>query len=95
MSLDRATILKLAKLAKLELNDKEIASYQKQLLEILAFVDKIKKLKLAKVQESLSGVSTDTAGPRPDTAESSWPATIESAAEIQDGYMAAPGVFEK
>jgi len=95
MLFDRQQVLKLARLARLDLSPAEIKSYQKQLLEILNYVNKIKKLKLDKVPESLTGVEEPGVGPRPDRVGTSWPETIQQAAEIKDAYAVSPGVFEK
>jgi aspartyl-tRNA(Asn)/glutamyl-tRNA(Gln) amidotransferase subunit C len=59
MALDKKTIQKIADLAKLNLSAKEFLSWPKQLGKIMAYVDKINKLKLENVSESLTGVSTE------------------------------------
>lgn len=59
MALDKKTIKKISDLAKLNLSESEVSSFQKQLGKILAYVEKINKLKLQHVEESLTGVDSD------------------------------------
>jgi len=59
MALDKITIQRVANLAKLNLSTQEALSFQKQLGKIITFVDKISKLKLKNIPESLTGVSAE------------------------------------
>lgn len=95
MKLSKHEVLNLAKLAKLELSDTEIKDYQKQLVDVLDYVDKINNLKLNKVKESLTGAENNEVGPRPDKVELSDPKIIQQANVLEDNYVVAPNVFKK
>lgn len=95
MKLDKKNILHLADLAKLELTDDEIATYGKQLEDVLSYVEKINTLDLEKIKESLSGAEELQLVPRPDSSEVSEPKAIEQVGHMKDGYVEAPNVFDK
>ena len=60
------------------------------------FVEKINKLDLEKIKESLTGVDeSDIVPPRPDQVKESDPDTIKQASELEDNYLVAPNVFDK
>ncbi len=94
MKLSREEVEKLADLAKLKLSDEEIDLYQKQMKEVLTYVDKINELDLEKIKESLSGAEDSKLGPRPDKATLSQPEIIKQACQMEDSYMVAPNVFD-
>lgn len=64
-SLSKEDIEKLAKLARLELNEAEIDKYQKEFSEILSYVEQLSSVDTESVQPTyqVSGLSTVT---RPD-----------------------------
>ncbi len=95
MKLSKEDVIKLAQLAKLKLTDSEVRTYQKQLVQVLDYFNKVKELKLAKVPESLTGIGDNPVGPRPDVVAPSAPEVIKQAAELQEGLVASPEVFEK
>ena len=95
MGLDKAEIKKIADLAKLELSDSELETYQEQLASVLNYVNKINELDLKSVKESLSGTEDTLVGPRPDELKASKPETIKSAHSIKDSLVVAPNVFDK
>ncbi|MBT6691136.1 Asp-tRNA(Asn)/Glu-tRNA(Gln) amidotransferase subunit GatC [Candidatus Parcubacteria bacterium] len=96
MKLDKKEVKKLADLAKLELSDKELGTYQKQLGDILSYADKINKLEIDDIRESLTGVrESDVVPPRPDVVQKSDPQAIEQASLNKDNYVKAANVFEK
>lgn len=95
MKLSKSDILKLAKLAKLDLSQTEIKTYQKQLGQVLSYVNKINELKLNKVKQSLTGTEDNQIGPRPDEIVPSSPETINQAAVMKNGYVVSPDVFGK
>jgi aspartyl-tRNA(Asn)/glutamyl-tRNA(Gln) amidotransferase subunit C len=96
MKLDKKEIKHLADLAKLQLTSEEIATYADQLTDVLDFVDKINKLDLKKIKESLTGVDeSDIVPPRPDQVEESDPEVIKQASELRENYLVAPNVFDK
>ncbi|PIR06868.1 MAG: Asp-tRNA(Asn)/Glu-tRNA(Gln) amidotransferase GatCAB subunit C [Candidatus Komeilibacteria bacterium CG11_big_fil_rev_8_21_14_0_20_36_20] len=95
MKFSKAEVLNLANLAKLKLNKEEVSLYQKQLKDVLIYVNKIKELKLNKIKESLTGVAEANRELRSDKVRSSQPEIIGQACQINDSYMVAPSVFDK
>ena len=96
MKLDKKQVKHLADLAKLQLTAEEVTIYSEQLTDVLDFVDKINKLDLNKIKESLTGVNeSDIVPPRPDQVEESDPEVIQQASELEDNYLVAPNVFDK
>lgn len=95
MGFDREQVKHLADLAKLDISEEQLQSYNKDLQEILNYVNKINNLDLENIKESLSGVEDNPVGPRPDKVESSDVEVIKSASQIKDGYVVAPNVFNK
>lgn len=96
MKLDKKQVIKLADLAKLELDKKEVDTYKKQLGDILSYVDNINKLDLDDIQESLTGVrESDVVPPRPDIIQKSDPRAVDQASLNKDNYIEAANVFEK
>lgn len=95
MGFDREQVKHLADLAKLDISEEELQSYNKDLQEILDYVAKINNLDLEDTKESLSGIEENAIGPRPDKVEKSDPELIKSASQIQDDYVAVPNVFNK
>ncbi len=96
MKLDKKQVKHLANLAKLQLSAEEIDIYSDQLTDVLGYVDKINKLDLDKIKESLTGVDeSDIVPPRPDIVEDSQSEVIQQASELEDNYLVAPHVFDK
>ena len=96
MAISREEVKKLADLAKLNLSDKEISQYQEQLGEVLAYVEKIKKLDLSNVSQSLSGVAErDIAAPRADVIVENTENFIDYACQHDDKFIISPPVFKK
>lgn len=95
MALSKEEIINLAHLAKLELSPEEIKTYQVQLSDVLTYVEKINKLDLAKVKESLSGAEDSELILRPDEVLISYPNIINQACDLEDDYVATPQALKK
>ena len=96
MKLDKKQVKHLADLAKLQLTTEELDTYSEQLTDVLDFVDKINKLDLDKIKESLTGIDeSDIVPPRPDQVEESRSEVIQQACQLEDNYLVAPHVFDK
>ena len=94
MKFSKKEVLHLADLTKLKLSEEEIKTYQKQLKDVLNYVDKINELDLDTIKESLSGVEDlDVAPPRLDIVEDSSPETVNHACNVKDNYIISPKVF--
>lgn len=50
MAIDLTLVRHIAKLARLELNDEELARYQQQLSAILDYIDQLKKLDVSRTE---------------------------------------------
>lgn len=95
MKFDREQIMHLADLAKLKLSEEEIDSYNHQLQDILAYVEKINNLDLSDTKESLSGIKDGGLGPRPDQVEKNDFEGVAQAGQKDGQYVVAPNVFNK
>lgn len=94
MSLDKKTIKKISDLAKLNLSDTETLSFQKQLSKILAYVEKINKLRLKNVPESLTGVSTEKSVWREDKVKV-FKGQHLNQGKSSNSLLVVPKVFDK
>lgn len=94
MSINKKTIKTISDLAKLNLSEQELTSFTKQLGKILAYVEKINKLKLQKVPESLSGVSLDHAVWREDRVKI-FKGQHLNQGENNNDLLVVPKVFDK
>ncbi len=94
MSIDKKTIKKISDLAKLNLSEPEILSFQKQLSKILTYVDKINKLKLKNVEESLTGLSVDKSVWREDKVKVFKGQNLNQGKHSSD-LLVVPKVFDK
>ena len=94
MSLDKKTIKKISDLSKLNLSDQEVLSFQKQLSKILAYVEKINKLKLNNVTESLSGMSVEKSVWREDQVKIFRGNNLNQGKSSGD-LLVVPKVFDK
>lgn len=94
MALDKKTIKKISDLAKLNLSESEVSSFQKQLGKILAYVEKINKLKLQNVEESLTGVDSDKSVWREDKVKIFQGQNLNQG-KSSDDLLVVPKVFDK
>ena len=94
MRFDKKEILILAELAKLHLTEEEIKLYQRQLADILAYVDKIKQVKLTKNTKHFSEAEL-TLNLRADHPTAGQADVFTAAHKIEKGYLVAPNVFQQ
>jgi len=95
MKLSKKEILNLANLAKLKLSEDEINKYQKQLGDILNYVNKINELNLDKIKESTSGAENLVLELREDIVKNSDSNLIKQAYKIENNYVVVPKVLDK
>jgi len=95
MEFDKKQVLHLANLAKLNIKEEELESYNAKLQDILAYVEKINNLDLKDIKESLGGAEDSKLGPRPDSVEDCSPSAISQACQKDGQYVATPNVFNK
>lgn len=97
MSLSRDEVLHIAKLAKLELTEAEVAKFQKQLSSILEYVDVLQKAEGGSKEEikQIHGLENiarvDEVIPFPEDARE---AMLKQAPGRDGGYVKTSGVFE-
>ena len=91
---DKETVLKVAKLARLELTEEEIELYTSQLTDILKFVEEISEVETEGVE--LFTLDLEETPMREDKVEESLPKEkLEiNAPEFENGYFVVPRIFE-
>ncbi|AAC07874.1 Asp-tRNA(Asn)/Glu-tRNA(Gln) amidotransferase subunit GatC [Aquifex aeolicus] len=91
---DREWVLKIAKLARLELKEEEIEVFQKQLSDILDFIDQLKELDTENVEPYIqefeeTPMREDEPHPSLDREKA-----LMNAPERKDGFFVVPRVVE-
>ncbi len=91
---DREWVLKIAYLARLKLREEEIELFQKQLGDILAFIDKLKELDTENVEPYIqefkeTPMRDDDLRPSLDREKA-----LMNAPEREDGFFVVPRVVE-
>jgi aspartyl-tRNA(Asn)/glutamyl-tRNA(Gln) amidotransferase subunit C len=96
MKISRAEVEHIADLARLELSDREIEQLQKELSEILEYVEQLNQLDTSAVsptahvvvrRDVLRGDQTEPSLPRREA--------LANAPQAQDGYFRVHAVFER
>ena len=59
MEFDKNSTLKLAKLARLSLNDKQLDSLEKDLTSIVSFIDQLKEINTEKIDPTSNSLNQD------------------------------------
>jgi len=92
--INREWVLKIANLAKLELKEGEIEIFQKQLSDILSFIDQLKKLDTENVEPYIQII--EAISMRDDEPHSSLDRekALMNAPEKDDGFFIVPRVVE-
>ena len=96
MKISRTEVERMAELARLELTGQEIEDLQRDLSEILEYVDQLNQLDTTGVPPTAHAlVGRDVL--REDEAEPSMPQedTLANAPHVQDGFFRVHAVFEK
>jgi len=91
---DREWVLRIAKLARLELKEEEIETFQKQLSDILNFIDQLKELDTENVEpyiQEFKETSMREDEPRPSLDREK---ALMNAPERKDGFFVVPRVVE-
>jgi aspartyl-tRNA(Asn)/glutamyl-tRNA(Gln) amidotransferase subunit C len=95
MALDRAAVDHVARLARLDLSEKERERMQAELSQILDHADKIQALDLDGVEPTSHAVPIVNVM-RPDLVQPSLPqvATLRNAPEVHEGRFKVPRIIE-
>lgn len=96
MAIDTAEVQRVAQLARLRLNDEELATMQQQLSRILDYIQLLQEVDVREVPPTAQ--VTDLAnGLRPDQVRPSLPveAAVQNAQDAQNGLFRVPAVFDE
>jgi aspartyl-tRNA(Asn)/glutamyl-tRNA(Gln) amidotransferase subunit C len=95
--LSKKEVKHIAKLARLGLDEKEIEKYQKELSSILDYVEKLKKVKVVKVEPTshpskVENVMRGDIGRRKTEVQTSKE-LLDLAPETREGYLKVKSIF--
>ena len=95
MSIDNSTVKKVAKLARIEINEEEEITLIAELNNILGWVDELKQVNTDSVEPMLS-VFNESMQMREDKAESNFDNTqiLNNSPENNSGFFVVPKVVE-
>jgi aspartyl-tRNA(Asn)/glutamyl-tRNA(Gln) amidotransferase subunit C len=93
--LSKEEVLKIAKLARLELNDSEVTLYQTRLGRVLEYIDELNKI-APKNLEFVEHIPKDAVSFRADEAKNSGlsEAILKNAPQIMDDCFLLPPIIE-
>lgn len=96
-NVSREEIVKLAKLSKIALSEDEIAMFQREIEEILVFIEQLKAIDTDGVEPTyqVSGISRTISDLRPDEIEPqlTQEELMKNVANKSDGYIKVPRVL--
>ena len=95
MEFDKNSTLKLAKLARLSLNDKQLDSLEKDLTSIVSFIDQLKEINTDKIDPTANSLNQDLIL-RDDIAENklSNEDLLRNVPDSEFGFFVVPKVIE-
>ena len=95
MEFDKNSTLKLAKLARLSLNDKQLDSLEKDLTSIVSFIDQLKEINTKKIDPTSNSLNQDLIL-RDDIAENklSNEDLLRNVPDSELGFFVVPKVIE-
>ena len=95
MEFDKNSTLKLAKLARLSLNDKQLDSLEKDLTSIVSFIDQLKEINTDKIDPTSNSLNRDLIL-RDDIAENklSNEDLLRNVPDSELGFFVVPKVIE-
>ena len=95
MSIDNSTVKKVAKLARIEINEEEETTLITELNNILGWVDELQQVNTDNVEPMLS-VFNESMQMREDTAESNFDNNqiLNNSPESNSGFFVVPKVVE-
>ena len=95
MEFDKNSTLKLAKLARLSLNDEQLDSLEKDLTSIVSFIDQLKEINTEKIDPTTNSLNQDLIL-RDDIAENklSNEDLLRNVPDSELGFFVVPKVIE-
>lgn len=92
--IDHAQVKKIADLARLTLNESEIAMFSKQLTDILDYAESLKALDVGGIKPTAHAVDVDNVFREDETRDAGVIArTMERAPKADEGYFLVPKVL--
>ncbi len=94
MAIDRETVLHVAKLAHIEINEKEVEKFAKQMGEILDYIEQLKEVDIEEVKGELKSIHLGKADLREDKPGKSLEREkiLELAPEVEEIFVKVPPV---
>ncbi len=95
MSLDKATVRRIATLARIDVPDTELDTIAEQLSGILGWIEQLKEVDTADVAPMSGGTDLKLAWRKDAVTEGGHPdKVLANAPEVQDGFFIVPKVLE-
>ena len=95
MSIDRNTVARVARLARLRVTDEALDLYAPQLANILKFVEQLEEVDTANVEPLANVVDIDLRLRRDEVTDGGMPeAVLANAPEALEGFFVVPKVVE-
>jgi len=96
MSIERDTVIHVAKLARLRLRDQELDGFVADLKQIVGYVDQLNELRTDDVPET-AHMAVDQAPERPDLVKESLPnaLAVKEGPRVRDGAFAVPAFVDE
>ena len=94
--IEREKVKHIAKLARLNLSEKELRKYQKELSKILDYIEKLKDVDISKVKEIFPSTFENVMRKDSQEGKEKRPALLlKLAPEIKDGYLKVKSILSK
>ncbi|BBB32880.1 aspartyl-tRNA(Asn)/glutamyl-tRNA (Gln) amidotransferase subunit C [Thermotomaculum hydrothermale] len=95
MAIDRETVLHIAKLAHIEINEKDVEKFLKQMGEILEYIEQLNEVDIKEVKDSLKSIHEGKVMLREDNPGKSFDrkTVLELAPEVEDIFVKVPPVI--
>jgi aspartyl-tRNA(Asn)/glutamyl-tRNA(Gln) amidotransferase subunit C len=95
MSVDQATVKRVARLARLKVKDEELAKLASELNGILGWIEQLNEVDVSQVEPLTSVVSMKMKMRKDEVTDGHYPAKIVSNAPVQeDAFFMVPKVVE-
>ncbi len=95
MSIDRKTVLHIAKLAHIEIDERDVEKFSRQMGEILNYVEQLNEVDITEVKDDLKSIHHGEVRLREDVAHKSFKREIilKLAPEVEEIFVKVPPVI--
>ena len=95
MPIDKKTVLHTAKLANIEIDEKEIDKFAKQMGDILSYIEQLNEVDISEVKENLKSIHDGKSFLREDKPGKSFDreTVLKLAPEVEDIFVKVPPVI--